>query len=224
MCCTAQKGTCQRVTMGFTLLVGLCKSFCKRFPLRILTWNLGWQNLTRWQWTGPRALLAERGQFSNKTSGHFLLKRPKNHKRWVYDWFDHPPSLRIFSRAFKYPFWSYNRWFNQETWGFVTLYNRSPFSNQAFEDDRWKDEPPAGTQWQVGTEIHWISLDLWRPSFGIKCWKFMKVPHSVHPFLHPWNDWGASIWRVTGLGTASKKTLGTSFSGRLPLQIAEPKP
>lgn len=140
LCCTAHKGTCQRVTMGFTLLVGLCKSFCKRFPLRILTCNLGWQNLTRWQWdrwqwTGQRALLAGRGQFSNKTS--------QASQAGISCWSDQTSQTvgicltgLTIPQLYEYSAEPLDTLFDRITddsskkHGDVTLYNRSPFSNR----------------------------------------------------------------------------------------------
>jgi len=81
LCCAVQKGSCQRVTMGFTLLVGKCNSFCKRFPLRILTFVV-----TKPDWlTMDRVLLVGSGQFSNETSQSvFLVETTKNHKQATY--------------------------------------------------------------------------------------------------------------------------------------------
>ena len=75
LCCTVQKGSCQRVTMGFILLVGKCNSFCKGFPLRILTFVVTKSD----RLTMDRVLLVGSGQFSNKTSQSFFwLKRQKS--------------------------------------------------------------------------------------------------------------------------------------------------
>jgi len=66
--CAVQKGSCQRVTMGFTLLIGKCNSFCKHFPLRILAFGVTKPD----RLTMDRVLLVGSGQFSNKTSQSFF--------------------------------------------------------------------------------------------------------------------------------------------------------
>ena len=81
LCCAVQKGSCQRVTIGFILLVGKCNSFCKRFPLRILTFGVTKPD----RLTMDRVLLVGSGQFSNKTSQSvFLVETTKNHKQATY--------------------------------------------------------------------------------------------------------------------------------------------